>query len=312
MVDVQRVLRRLGIEGDVYGDHLVAICPFHGGKKPHWRVRLRGERRGLHWCFSCQEGGDLYDLVMQVRDYGTRAAAVGWVEEHFGAATEEDLAIPTIEMVTGFAQRRTLRMPAGVTIGEPLEVWPTLVREYLELRGITRAQVTRWGIGYAVDGRLHGRIVIPIRDVYGELASYVGRAWHEMPKRFLYPREEEGQDLEVLFGEQYWPRPIQMRGDVVVTEGAIKSLAVERVFPAVCQAAIGGSDVRLMHVTKLGTFRRVVVLTDADPAGERAGFELQAALAGTTRVERVRLPPGQDADKLPPQELKERLWGCLT
>ncbi len=312
MADVLRVLRRLGIEGDVYGDHLVGLCPYHDDQKPSWRIRLRGERRGLHWCFSCQEGGDLYDLVMQVRDYATRAAAVGWVEEHFGSATEEDLMVPTIEVVTGLAQRRRLRMPAGVVTGEPLEAWPTLVREYLEGRGITREQVERWGIGYAVDGRLHGRLVIPVRDVYGDLASYVGRAWLDMPKRFLYPREEEGPDLEVLFGEQHWPRPIPMRGDVVVTEGAIKSLAVERVFPRASHAAIGGSDVRLMHVTKLSTFRRVVVLTDSDAAGERAGFELEAGLAGSTRVARVRLPEGQDADKLPPEELRERLWASLT
>lgn len=312
IADVRRVLRRLGIEGETYGDHLVALCPYHVSRKPHWRIRLSGPRRGLHWCFSCNEGGDLYDLVMHVRQYATRAAAVGWVEENFGEVTEEDLTAPTLEVVAGLPGRKVFRLPRGVVVGEPLAQWPTLIREYVEGRGIEPWQVERWRIGYAVDGRLQGRIVLPIHNAWGELASYVGRAWREMPKRYLYPREEEGPDPDVMFGEAHWPRAMQQRGTCVVLEGAIKALAVERAVQHVSIGAIGGSGVTLLQVTKLGTFRKVVVFTDADAAGEKAGFELQAGLSGLTEVERVRLPPGEDADSVPRERVRELLWPSLS
>ena len=311
MTDVRRVLRRLGIEGRVFHDHLVALCPFHADVTPSWRIRIRGERSGLHHCFSCKEGGDLYDLVMHLREYGTRAAAVGWVEEHFGAATAEDVQTPTIELVGLSHQRRAFRMPAGF-VEEPVYEWPTIPREYLEGRGVTADQAKRWGIGYALDGRLHGRVVLPIHNVWGELCSYVGRAFLDnMPKRYLYPREEEGGDLDVMFGERHWPAAVAQRGLVVVLEGAFKALAVERAFPQLSIAALGGSGVRLLHLTKLATFRRVVVFTDADPAGEEAGDELVASLSGMTRTSRVRLPRGEDADSVELQRLREVLWPLL-
>lgn len=308
MTDVRRVLARLGIEGRVFGDHLLALCPFHEDQTPSWRIRLRGDRKGLHHCFACKEGGDLYDLVMHVREYGTRAAAVGWVEEHFGSATKEDLTLPAIQLVSGLAhQRRKFRMPAGFE-EQALEEWPTIPREYLAERGVTADQALRWGIGYALDGRLHGRIVIPIHNVWGELCSYVGRAFLDMPKRYLYPDEKEGADVDVMFGERHWPAPVPQRGLVVLLEGALKALAVERAFPQIAVAALGGSDVRLLHLTKLSTFRRVLVFTDADAPGEEAGDELVASLSGMTKTARVRLPIGEDADSVPIQKVRDLLW----
>jgi DNA primase len=313
VTDVLRVLKRLGIDdGRVFGSHYTARCPYHEDAHPSWQIRISGERRGLHHCHSCKEGGDLFDLVMQVRGYGMRASAVGWVEEHFGAATEEDLRVPAVQVVAGVARPRAFRMPAGVCMGESWDLWPTVAREYARARGLTGEQGERWGVGYALEGRLHGRLVLPIHNVHGSVVSYVGRAFLDLPKRYLYPRTEEGADKDVMFGERHWPVPTIGRGTVVVTEGAFKSLAVERAIPVVSHAALGGSGVRLMHVTRLGTFKRVVVFTDADAAGEAAGDELVARLTRPgCEVLRARLAPGEDADSVTEEKLQEVLWPIL-
>jgi DNA primase len=92
-----------------------------------------------------------------------------------------------------------------------------------------------------------------------------------------------------------------------VTEGALKSLAVERARPELAQAALGGSGLRPLHVAKLATFKLVVVLTDNDEPGVCAGDDMEAALSRHTKTVRVTLPVGKDPDSVPLQELRDAL-----
>jgi len=306
-LDVGNVLKRLGIEGKGRGEHLVALCPYHDEHNPSWRIRRRGEKAGLHWCQACQSGGDIIDLVKHVKSYGTREGAKAWLERAGEEVTEKDLEIDPVRMVYAPLARRGFRMPPGFEGAGDLEGWPTIAVDYAGSRGIGQEQVRRWGIGYALEGRLKGRIVIPIRNARGALVSYVGRTFVGAERRFLYPREEERAEMGVLFGEERWPGvETRVSTTVVVTEGAIKSLAVERA-TGLHHAAVGGSGLRLGHVAKLATFGTVVVLTDADDAGEALGASLEGSLARHVKVRRVRLPPGQDADTVSVEELRGAL-----
>jgi DNA primase len=305
-MNVLRVLERLGVE--VKGttrDHAQALCPYHEDHTPSWRIRLRGDRAGLHHCQACKEGGDLVELVRQVRGYANRSSAKEWLEregEHLDAG---DLQVPAVNLVLSRA-RRAFRMPEGF-VREPLAEWVTPAREYALSRGLTWDQIDAWGIGYAVEGKLAGRIVVPVASMWGELQGYMARSFTMAKKRYLYPHESEGADPDCLFGEEHWPMQRSDRHTVVVTEGALKSLAVERALPSLCIAALGGSPVppRPIHVAKLATFQRVVVLTDSDAPGEAAGDALAGALGRYSRVFRARLAPGKDADSVEPWALRE-------
>lgn len=310
-VEVAAVLARLGIAvvSDRNG-HLTALCPFHDDRTPSWRIRKDGERRGLHHCQSCKEGGDIIHLVQHVRGYATRTAAEDWLRDRFGAADKRDLdpstflvAAQPVRVLPPFG--RIFKMPAGV-VQVPLDRWVTPARRYAEGRGIDARQVDRWAVGYAVDGKLRGRIVLPVEDIHGRLSGYMARAYGVAERRYLYPAEGDGADLDVMFGELGW----LVRSDrcVVVTEGALKSLAVERVMgTGLAHAALGGSGLRPMHVAKLSRFKRVVVLTDADEAGLEAGDLLEGALGRHARTYRATLPKGQDADSVAPEVLRAAL-----
>lgn len=304
--DVRRVLERLGIEVvGRSGADLKARCPYHEDRTPSWYIRETGEKAGLHHCQACEAGGDLVELVQHVRGYATAGAAIRWITEE--GVTEADLVKQPglrLEMVTG---PKAMRLPAGTVVGEPLETWPAEPRRYVQGRGIEPWQVVRWGIGYAVEGRLRGRIVLPIADERGKLFGYIARAYGLAEKRFLYPRNEEGGDRGVMWGQQHWDT--SNRRTLVVTEGAIKSLAVERVAPTgTSHAAIGGARVTPLQLMGMALFREVVIVTDCDEAGERAGEVLEGALGRYTRVRRVRLGKGKDPDNIGPEELREALW----
>jgi DNA primase len=303
-VNVRRTLERLRIDVLLeHGHHLTARCPSgaHDDKHPSWRVRIDGDKQGLHHCQACKFGGDLVDLVKHVKGYGTRTAAKAWIDKEGQEASPEDLRAPQVRLRVALAEERAFKLPAGVEV-KPFERWSTAPARYARERGIDEEQANKWGLGYAVHGRLSGRLVVPVRDAKGRLASYMARTFVGADRRYLYPREEEHADHDVLFGEEHW----RGQPNAVLTEGALKSLAVDRLgIPDVAQAAIGGSGVRPMHVAKLeARFKRVVVLTDNDPAGNDAGERMVMALrAGRFQAVRAKLEPGEDPDSVEPGRL---------
>lgn len=315
---VQRVVNALGIKIDrVRAQRAWALCPYHDDHDASWFIRVGRDRRGQHHCFSCKNGGGILDLVMHVRQLdmdAARAWIAGVMEGEILGDVEELAPGAALEMTSGILAgvQASFHMPKEVRF-KPIAMWPTPMRDYILARNVTSVQIRRYSIGYAVDGRLAGRVVLPTMAIADTFSSYMGRAISEDDrKRYLYPRAKENPDLDVMFGEHRWPTADRKRHTIVVTEGGFDALAVERALLAAnarfyATAALNGSDVRAVHVSKLSTFGAVVILTDNDPAGHHAAEELQAALGRHTTLSRAVLPAGTDANKTDPNELCRRI-----
>lgn len=234
----------------------------------------------------------------------------------------------TVDRKSGF-----ITTPVGVEgCGRPFTEWNSVPRDYAISRGITQDQVRRWGIGYALFGRLEGRLFLPVLDEHGHLVNYAARSFGNAEKRYLAADTREGPDTSALFGEHHWPE-IRERATVLVFEGALNGLAFERalrdyrVIGGMLSERLvelqlagmsglrerapseGGVDVRVL--TKLATFRRIIVATDPDDPGERAADSLIASLHRGRRVERFRYPTGKDACDTNPGVLGEALYGMI-
>lgn len=318
MTDVREVLRRLGVDVAEEGAHgrLWAKCPSgtHEDANPSWSIMSAGERRGAHYCASCHYGGHLAQLVMTVRDVGFYSASewLAEVEAGFGERRRVESARVAVPSVG----RGGFRVPPEVSFG-PLARWPTPLRAYAERRRIEAWQVERWRVGYAVDGRLAGRVVLVARDRAGRPAGYAARTISKDPavKRYLAPRTEELPDFGVMFGEERWPEP-RARELVVVLEGGLNALAVERCLvahgAAASLAVMSGSRAPAIVFAKLATFRRVVNLTDNDHAGDSVAEELRQGLARHADFRRVLLREGTDPDNVDPEELWEKLCPAVS
>lgn len=302
---------RIETEPRPRGKRLWGRCPFHTDKNPSWFIRPDGRRAGQHHCFVCQEGGTLAELVAAVLGLSMFEADIWLAElgEHGAPPEPAPVDVAGTETTGGlFAAESRFRLPPEVIL-EPLAQWPTPARRYAERRGLTPAQVTRWRIGHAVHGRLAGRVVLTTWARHGgalRAAAYQARTYAGEEPRYQYPRGSERPDLDVLFGEMFWPpAPARRAARLVVVEGGLKALALDRVgVPYV--AALGGSHIRPAHVTRLATFGEVVLLTDADKAGSRAEGELAAALVRhVPRLVRGRLPC--DPDEMTPADLSALL-----
>jgi DNA primase len=315
---VERVLGRLGIEAKRQGREWLARCPSkgHDDQNPSWRIRddEGGEKDGYHRCWPCSFEGGLVELVKEVLGLKSREA-----KEWLASDAPAPIAPSYVELRS---VPRGFRLPPGVEIG-PLERWPSPVRRYAASRHITPAQVERWGLGYALEGRLQGRLVLPVRDRAGIPRGYTARAFQGQARRYLEPEAWEGADQGTLFGEQHWGCCTgATAGPLIVVEGALNALAVERAMAqpdsegcrgiVPCVAATRGSKLSAAAALKLSGFSTVITATDPDDAGDKLADEIAWVLARQgVRCERARLPAGVDADEVGPALLRDLLDSAM-
>lgn len=301
LADVGAVLAELGIPARKKGeDEWFAKCPSHSpDRNPSWSIidDPSSPKHGLHQCRSCGFRGTLALLVMHVRGFAAWGSAYELLER-FPAASR---ALPRVRVAQ--VEHRGFRAPSEV-IWEPLSKWGSSAKRYAVQRGLTEQQVARWGIGYAVDGRLAGRIVFPVHDAAGRLCSYQARLIPGLGDgpRYLTPREEDRPDQDAVLGERYWRAGDRRSMRVVVWEGAIKGLAFERAVPGEAFADLGGSKIRAAHAGKLAGFGEVVIASDGDRAGVELAEKLAVILGRHSIVKRAILP--SDPDEMTPEEVE--------
>ena len=297
---VTRALARLAIKvEDVQSGELWALCPYRGHKdtNPSWSIcAKKGDRLGLSRCKSCGFSGNLESLVAYVMGYdkewdGGAQSVADWFAGDEEVESPEKLRT-SFEVVSEVGARRGFELPEEVSFGDPAD-WPTAPREYLAARGIPEAQALLWGMGYASEGRLSGRIVIVVRDHFLAPASYMARSFAGAGKKYLYPMREEKPDMDVMFGEERWGA--QRR--VYVAEGALKALALERV-TGMAVGALGTNAIRPLHALKLARFEHVVFVRDGGRPGLDAWQSVRASLGRHARLVCVELPEGEDSDSL--------------
>lgn len=285
------------------------MCPnkAHKDRKPSWRIRDEptSSRHGYHHCWPCGFSGGVIALVQHVLGIEESRDARDWIER------EAPVAQKAVEKVEVQVQRKRLRfeLPPEVVVA-PLETWPSPPRDYLlQDRKLEDWQVERWGIGYAVQGRLKGRIVLISRDTRARPLRYTARTFTGAMKRYMEPEEHEGANPNAMFGEQHWP-PLDQRELLFLVEGAINGLALEAELPGLYFAATAGSEMRGLYGTKLATWKRVCVMSDPDAAGDKIGGVIESVLARHARAERLRLESGFDPGKL--RELRPGALGAIV
>jgi hypothetical protein len=314
---VEVVLQRLGIEAKRIGSRWWGErCPMpeHTNQNEAHRfknmfVRADGHRAaGLWHCYSCQAGGKLVELVMKVRGCEFREA-LDWLRDVEEAPAPSPVVRVRYEEI---GVTRRFEMPGGVEFA-PLAAWNSVPRAYVVGRGLTAQQVERWGVGYALMGKLDGRIVFPIVDAGGRLANYAARTFVGDEVRVKAADERwEHPDTSAMLGEVHWPKSAveRARATCVVFEGAFSGLAIERALrgrAGLYLAGLQGSDVaNPRRALKLSAFGRVVSAADPDRAGDRVSDDLAAALRRVPFV-RFRYPGKVDAADTPEDELAAAL-----
>jgi DNA primase len=94
---------------------------------------------------------------------------------------------------------------------------------YLKERGITKADILKWKIGYCSSGEYENRIIFPSFNKNGYVNYFVARTYVDHWKRYLNPPVSNN----VLFNELY----IDWNNDLCIVEGVFDAVVAGNAIP---------------------------------------------------------------------------------
>jgi len=277
------------------GGSLKGLCPFHEEKTPSFNVT---PARGLWYCFSCAEGGDVIKFVRKIDNLGfteavERLAARAGIELRY----EQGGHVPGQEQ----SQRRRLieahRAAADYYAEQLTGAEAGAARAFLSSRGFELADAQRFGVGYAPDDweavtrhlrgrgftdtellagglagqgrrglvdKFRGRLIWPIRDLTGDVIAFGARklaADDNGPKYLNTPETPIFHKSSVLYGADLAKRDIAQRRQVVIVEGYTDVMACH-LAGVTTAVATSGTSFGAEHIKIL---RRLLMDTDRVP-----------------------------------------------
>jgi len=318
------------------GQNFMGRCPFHNEKTPSFAVH---PVKQIYHCFGCGVGGDVFKFVMEMEKLEF-LDAVRLVAEKCGIAVpprrprspeerreqgQRKLLLELHAAATEFFQRQLRSAGEGsVALG------------YLEDRGLDRAVIERFGLGYAPSGgdvlmrhlrgkfpekaveasglvsrdasgrpydRFRKRVMFPIANDTGRVVAFGGRALGDDPeasgpKYINSPETPIYVKSGVLYNFHAAKESIRQLEFAVMVEGYMDAIAVARAGVANVVASCGTSLTE-NQLRLVGRFtRRVVMNYDPDTAGQTATERSLVLLLEQGFEARVlRLPGGADPDK---------------
>jgi DNA primase len=323
-VDVVELISRyteLKRAGSIYK----GLCPFHSERTPSFVVFPNS---GTWHCFgACGTGGDVISFVMRKENLDFREA-VELLAKQAGielTGSEEDRS----------GKQRTelydVNEAAAAYFEQVLNHHPAAeaARRYLERRGIDRATIEQFRLGFALDAwsslrdhllgkgtaldmlleagvvkrneerntsfdMFRNRVIFPIRDRQGRVIGFGGRVMDDGVPKYLNTSETTiFHKSHVIYGLDLAQRAIRERDQVVIVEGYMDVIAAHQ-FGFDNVVACMGTALTPEQLRQLQRYTDNFVLAlDADAAGQQATIRgLNQARQSLTRVRKPVVTPG--------------------
>jgi DNA primase len=312
-------------------EHL-GLCPFHQEKTPSFTV---SEAKGFYHCFGCGQHGNAIDFIMAIEGLEFVQAITRLAELTGLPAPQRSAAgAPPVDQTLYAVNEAAARWFAGrLESGQGAEA-----ASYLAGRGLDRATILRFGLGYAPaertalkraleaegypekaaieaglvvrpdDGgasfdRFRHRVMFPIHDRRGRIVGFGGRALGEARAKYLNtPDTPLFHKGELLYGLALARPAVRQSGTVVVAEGYMDVIALAQAGFANAVAPLGTAVTEAQLALLWQLADEPIVCLDGDEAGLRAAHRLiERALPVLKPAKSLRfalLPAGQDPDSI--------------
>lgn len=318
-------LRRQG------ADRYTGLCPFHSEKTPSFSVHGRLQ---FYKCFGCGKSGDVITFLMDLQGLSFIEALKTLAEQHglempqrgkgpgVDAAARKREALLLIHTRAQKFYTTQLHAPVG-----------TKAMTYLRERGLEKAEIDEFGLGYAPPGnalqgslknggfkrgevrdsgligesaqdksmydRFRDRVMFPIHSDAGKLIGYGGRALEKdkQPKYLNSPETPIYRKHAVLFNMHRARVAMRQSTFAVLVEGYMDVIGVWRAgvknAVATCGTALTAHQISVMR----RHCDTVVVNFDSDSAGQAAAERsVELLLREGMNVKVLELPGGMDPD----------------
>ena len=309
----------------------IGLCPFHGDKDPSFTV---SQSKQMFHCFGCKKSGDIFTFWMEyhkvafqqaIKDLADRYSVI-LPEKKISPAQKKELDLKELLYRINNAAAGYYNYILEKTDNGQKGI------EYFEKRLVSRETVSKFKLGYALDGwdglvkilsrkkislekaeqaglliprknggyydRFRGRVIFPIFDMEGRVAGFGGRVLDDsLPKYLNTPETPVFHKGELLYGLNMAFTHIRETGRVVIVEGYTDVLALNN-YGFHGAVATLGTALTPAHIRKLKGFaKEIVVLFDSDAAGKNAAIKSLPLFLNEGLTARVMiLPEGEDPD----------------
>ncbi|HEX4719670.1 MAG TPA: DNA primase [Thermoleophilaceae bacterium] len=321
------------------GSQWIGLCPFHDERSPSFSV---DPVKKVFFCFGCGEKGDVFDFVEKTQGLDF-VQALEFLADRTHVELERAQEDPEAERRRA-AQDRLRSLLTRAAQFYSVYLWKAAeadtVRRYLADRGLERAVLEKFQVGYApatgdkliqqaakagfsaqdlvtaglarrrdarVEDAFRGRIIFPLADQRGRVLGFAGRALREGDRpKYLNTSENRAVGFfkgQLLYGMHEARTPAMKAGRFVVVEGYTDVLALHQAGVPESVAIMGTSltDPQLEELTRVqGT---VFLALDADNAGKNATSRAaRMASERQTDLRVVVMPAGRDPAEIVTQD----------
>ena len=190
------------------GRNLVGRCPFHSEKTPSFTVF-----EDNYHCFGCSAGGDVITFTMQIENLDYRDA-VNFLADRCA------MTVPQEERKYSGTQKQKLTRERAFSMNKAAAriFYENLMsedgdqaRRYLESRKLSKATITRFGLGYAKND---------FYDLYNKLTS-LGYTQEEIKENFLCGISQKSSKPFDMFRNRIMFPIIDTSGNVIAFGGRV-------------------------------------------------------------------------------------------
>ena len=275
-----------------------AACPIHGDAPEHGNLKLHFGphlRSGSWICSSCRAHGDVLDLVSAVMGLKEPKEALNFLD---GGRPLDDARRDELKRRAEENARRASAIPQlNLDLTEfaraaynQLRGQDNAARRYLKARGL-EAAIGRYGLGYVPRGfdehllpvswdyeremtvaslGFYERIMIPYRQPDGSVPVVNARRMTEVKPKYLKP-SAGGKSGNSNARPYLLEVAVEKDGVIAITEGEFDAMSLGvAAGDLINEVAIPGVNCFTEEDAKSLSGRRVVLITDNDPAGRRA------------------------------------------
>lgn len=327
------------------GRNFKTCCPFHNEKTPSFVV---SPDKQIYHCFGCHAGGNAINFLMKYENLefpealrilaGGAGVEIPSFQQKDSAADSRAAEIYEINKRAALFYQKVLVSKTGHK-----------ALEYLKNRGLSRATITEFRIGYAPEGweyfkkhcmgakirpellrkagltvlgekgrgdydRFRNRIIFPVYNERGSVVAFGARVMDKsLPKYINSPETPVYRKSNVLYGLNFSKRGIREVGYALIVEGYMDVIIPfqEGVKNAV---ATSGTSMTSQQVLMLKKYTDTCVMVyDSDQAGQAASLRgLDLLIENDMKVRIVTLPEGEDPASFIQKEGKEAFLDMIS
>lgn len=319
MVPIETILRSYNVDfiregANVAPGNINIRCPFCGIADPsyHMGIQLKSGKWGC-WRMPNHRGKDfkyLLSVILRLPMEVIGDLVVVPTANELREATQKLLPVPTVKPTP----ERVLQWPEGERSLLTLSPVGERFRSYMRARGFTDLEciAKEYDIRIAITGRFNNRILFPVKNEWGELIGWTGRAIsYKAIQRYLSHPQGSTIKENLLFFDQAIHNPFNS-DTLIIVEGPFDALNVSyKTRDLGCGAvALFGNSATNSQITKLTRltklYQRVIILLDPDAWA--AAMRLKQALSFMDNV-RIKLVEHHDPGSMGVEELKEIIGG---